>query len=595
MVNGNKQGIKEYILDELGKLEDIVTDKGVVAHPEIIDLIVKTTSKINREISVAINRKGKVIDISIGDSNTASLPNIGESKNRLCGIRIIHTHPNSTSRLSNVDISALITLRLDTMVAIGIEDGEVNGVSFGFCKFINEELSYETTVPLELDVALEYDLTQKFEQIEKEFRDNEIEEDNIEKAIIVGIDTDESLEELRELADACDIKVVEKVFQKKNQTDNAYFIGSGKVKELGLLKQVKNANLIIFDEELSGIQAKNLEDSLGCRVIDRTVLILEIFARRARTREAKIQVTLARLKYENSRLIGYGTMLSRQGGGGNTRGAGEQKLELDKRKIRETIHMLKAELEKIQKTKDIQRSQRNKSGIPKVSLVGYTNVGKSTLRNLLVDLYSDDNSVQKEHVLSQDMLFATLDTTVRTFQLPDKRVVSLTDTIGFIRKLPHHLVESFKSTLDEVIYSDLIIHVVDASSETAISQIVAVERVLGELKCMDKPMFLLLNKSDLATEKQLEDLKRIFKHYTSIEVSASKQTNIDLLLNTIIAFIPREEKELEMLIPYDKSTLVSSLYKNSQVLETEHLENGTKIKALVSDEIAEKYKEYIIK
>ena len=212
----------------------------------------------------------------------------------------------------------------------------------------------------------------------------------------------------------------------------------------------------------------------------------------------------------------YGTMLSRQGGGGNTRGAGEQKLELDKRKIRETIHMLKAELEKIQKTKDIQRSQRNKSGIPKVYLVGYTNVGKSTLRNLLVDLYSDDNSVQKEHVLSQDMLFATLDTTVRTFQLPDKRVVSLTDTIGFIRKLPHHLVESFKSTLDEVIYSDLIIHVVDASSETAISQIVAVERVLGELKCMDKPMFLLLNKSDLATEKQLEDLKRIFKHYTSI-------------------------------------------------------------------------------
>jgi GTP-binding protein HflX len=193
------------------------------------------------------------------------------------------------------------------------------------------------------------------------------------------------------------------------------------------------------------------------------------------------------------------------------------------------------------------------------------------------------------------MLFATLDTTVRTFQLPDKRVVSLTDTIGFIRKLPHHLVESFKSTLDEVIYSDLIIHVVDASSETAISQIVAVERVLGELKCMDKPMFLLLNKSDLATEKQLEDLKRIFKHYTSIEVSAAKQTNIDLLLNTIIAFIPREEKELEMLIPYDKSTLVSSLYKNSQVLETEHLENGTKIKALVSDEIAEKYKEYIIK
>ncbi len=594
MIKGNTQGIKEHILDELVKIYDIVTDKGVIAHPEIMELIVRTTSKINREISVAINRKGKVIDISIGDSNTATLPNVGEFKNKLCGVRIIHTHPNSSSKLSNVDISALLTLKLDVMAAIGIENEKINGISFGFCKFIDKELTYEITPPLDIDDALDYDLTQKFNQIEKEFRENEIIEDNIERAIIVGIDTDESLEELKELASACDIMVVEKVLQKKNQTDNAYLIGSGKVKELGLLRQIKNANIIIFDEELTGLQAKNLEDSLGCRVIDRTILILEIFARRARTREAKIQVTLARLKYQSTRLIGYGTTLSRQGGSGNTRGSGEQKLELDKRKIRETIHVLKEELEKIQKGKDIQRTQRNKSGIPKVSLVGYTNVGKSTLRNLLVDLYSDDKSIQKEHVLSQDMLFATLDTTVRTFQLPDKRIVSLTDTVGFIRKLPHDLVESFKSTLDEVIYSDLIIHVVDASSDSAISQIVAVERVLGELGCMDKPMFLLLNKSDLASIDQLEKLKKTFSHYKIIEVSAIKQTNIDLLLNTIIEFLPQEEQEVEMLIPYDKSMIVSNLYKNAQVLETSHLENGTKIKVIISNEIASKYKLYIL-
>ncbi len=595
LIKGNISGIKEYILNELEALYDRKTDKGSLANIEIINKISEVTNKINREISVAIDRKGNVIEISIGDSNTASLPLVDTSKHRLSGVRIIHTHPNSSAKLSNIDISALLALKLDVMSAVGITDGHITGISLGFCKFNEGELSYEELPIIKVEELEELDLSIKYERIEKEFRENNIEYDETERAIIVGIDTDESLEELKELADACDIKIVEKVLQKKNQIDNAYFIGSGKVKELSLLRQVKNANLIIFDEELTGIQSKNLEDSLGCRVIDRTMLILEIFSRRAKTKEAKIQVSLAQLKYQSARLLGYGITLSRQGGSGNTRGAGEQKLELDKRQIRETIHLLKQELEKIQKTKDTQRTQRNKSGIPKLSLVGYTNVGKSTLRNLLVDLYSDDKSIQKEHVLSQDMLFATLDTTVRTFLLPDKRIVSLTDTVGFIRKLPHDLVESFKSTLDEVVYSDVILHVIDASSETVIAQIEAVENVLTELKCIDKPMFLVLNKCDVADQNQIDKIKETYKNYKTIEISAFKQLNIDKLLDMIIEFLPREEKQVTFLIPYDKSSIISQLHQKCIVQDTEYMDEGTKVTAIASQIIIEQYENYIIK
>ena len=594
MIKGNTNGIKEYMLNELEEIHDIKTEKGSLANIDIINKIVEVTSKINREICVAINRKGSVIGISIGDSNTASLPIIDTSKSKLSGVRIIHTHPNSSAKLSNVDISALQAMRLDVISAIGITDDKITGVSLGFCKFIDGELSYEESPILTIDEIESMDLSGKYEKIEKEFRENEIKEDNLERAIIVGIDTEESLNELKELADACDIKVIEKVLQKKNQVDNAYFIGSGKVRELNLLKQVKNANLIIFDEELTGIQSKNLVDSLGCRVIDRTMLILEIFSRRAKTKEAKIQVELAQLKYKSSRLLGYGITLSRQGGSGNTRGAGEQKLELDKRRIKETIHLLKQELEKIQKSKHTQKTRRNKSGIPKLSLVGYTNVGKSTLRNILVDLYSDDKSIQKDHVLSKDMLFATLDTTVRTFLLPDKRVASLTDTVGFIRKLPHDLVESFKSTLDEVIYSDLILHVIDAYSETALIQIEAVENILEELKCMDKPMFLVLNKCDVATQDQIDKIRKAYSNYKTVEISAFKNINIDKLLDMTIEFLPREEKIVTFLIPYDESSIISQLHKNCVVEKIEYVDVGAKLTVSSSIKIIEKYEKYVL-
>ena len=285
------------------------------------------------------------------------------------------------------------------------------------------------------------------------------------------------------LHSACDIPVLDTVYQSRSKIDPAFFIGKGKVLEIASLRQTKRANLIIFDDELSGSQVRNLENATGAKVIDRTTLILEIFARRAKSKESKIQVELAQLKYRKSRLQGLGTVLSRTGGGIGTRGPGEKKLETDRRHINETIYDLNDELKKIKKNRDVQREKRNKESIPNISLVGYTNAGKSTLRNALCEMAAVKENKGKEKVFEADMLFATLDITTRAIVLKNKGLVTLTDTVGFVRKLPHDLVEAFKSTLEEVLYADLLCHVVDASSDVALEQMEAVEEVLGATWC----------------------------------------------------------------------------------------------------------------
>ena len=507
MIKGNVDGIKDFILKELDSIYDITVTKNRVIEPEIIALIASISSRINREINVAIDRRGNIVEISIGDSSSVQLPLLNVQEKRLSGIRVIHTHPNGNPNLSSIDISALTKLKLDCIAAIGVVEEKITGVVMGFCNVDGDELSHEVTEIMNIPEFIDYDFLYRIEEIESILKKRNIVENDDEYAILVGIDNDESLDELAELARACNVKVVGKFFQKKSKIDPCYFIGTGKVIELARFKQIKKANLIIFDEELSGLQVKNLEEVTGCKVIDRTVLILEIFATRARTREAKIQVELAQLKYRSSRLLGFGTTMSRTGGGVGTKGPGEKKLEIDKRRIRETIHDLKQELEKIRKTRITQREKRDESGIPKISLVGYTNVGKSTLRNLLVSMYTADNTSKKEDVFAENMLFATLDITTRAITLPDKRVASLSDTVGFVRKLPHDLVEAFKSTLEEVSFSDLIIHVVDISSDTVVEQIKAVENVLSELNALDKPTFLALNKCEMDTPEQIANVK----------------------------------------------------------------------------------------
>lgn len=594
MIKGNVDGIKDFILKELDSIYDITVTKNRVIEPEIIALIASISSRINREINVAIDRRGNIVEISIGDSSSVQLPLLNVQEKRLSGIRVIHTHPNGNPNLSSIDISALTKLKLDCIAAIGVVEEKITGVVMGFCNVDGDELSHEVTEIMNIPEFIDYDFLYRIEEIESILKKRNIVENDDEYAILVGIDNDESLDELAELARACNVKVVGKFFQKKSKIDPCYFIGTGKVIELARFKQIKKANLIIFDEELSGLQVKNLEEVTGCKVIDRTVLILEIFATRARTREAKIQVELAQLKYRSSRLLGFGTTMSRTGGGVGTKGPGEKKLEIDKRRIRETIHDLKQELEKIRKTRITQREKRDESGIPKISLVGYTNVGKSTLRNLLVSMYTADNTSKKEDVFAENMLFATLDITTRAITLPDKRVASLTDTVGFVRKLPHDLVEAFKSTLEEVSFSDLIIHVVDISSDTVVEQIKAVENVLSELNALDKPTFLALNKCEMATPEQIVNVKEKFSNYQMIEISAKQNYNIDKFLDMTVSLLPQTTRKCTYLIPYTDTSMGAYLHRNAIIQSEDYEGEGVRIVAIVNDEVYNRCRKFMV-
>ena len=435
----------------------------------------------------------------------------------------------------------------------------------------------------------------KIKHIENLIKTNDVIEDSEEKAILVGSDTKESLEELKELTEACNIKVLKTVFQSRNKVDAAFYIGRGKVLEIASLRQTERANVVIFDDELSGSQVRNLENAIGAKVIDRTTLILEIFARRAKSKEAKIQVELAQLKYRKSRLQGLGTVLSRTGGGIGTRGPGEKKLETDRRHIMETIYDLKCELKKIKKTREVQREKRNKESIPKVSLVGYTNAGKSTLRNALCDIAAVQEGKGKEKVFEANMLFATLDITTRAITLKNKGLITLTDTVGFVRKLPHDLVEAFKSTLEEVVFSDLLCHVVDASSSYALEQIKAVEEVLSELGAIGKETILVLNKVDMASEEQLDELREKSLYKDIIEVSAKEGTNLEELLYLIEEKLPYSLIKAEFMIPYHKGDVVSFLHRNGRVLEEDYKDEGTYMMVEVDEEVYNKTEEYVTK
>ena len=594
MIYGNIDGVKKSAIEELDRLYKVKCPKDEVCSIEIIEVISRVSSFIEREVSVAIDRRGNIKSIAIGDSTSVEIETLDIREKKLAGVRIIHTHPNGMSKLSALDISALIKLKLDAIVAIGIYEGKILDCSLGMLTVNDDKLDYEEKGNIPLKEITKIHILNKINYIDSLVKEKDIIEDDEEKAILVGSDTRESLEELKELTKACDIPVLESVYQSRNKIDAAFYIGRGKVLEIAQLRQKLRANVVIFDDELSGSQVRNLEAAIGAKVIDRTTLILEIFARRAKSREAKIQVELAQLKYRMSRLQGLGTIMSRTGGGIGTKGPGEKKLETDRRHIKEQIYDLNDELKKIKKIRETQREKRNKESIPKVSLVGYTNAGKSTLRNALCDVAAQKEVVGKEKVFEADMLFATLDITTRAIVLKNKGVITLTDTVGFVRKLPHDLVEAFKSTLEEVIYSDLLCHVVDTSSDTAIEQIKAVEEVLSELGASDKKTILVLNKIDKATEEQLENVKKATSEYETIEISAREGINLEELLGLIEENLPYKMKKCEYLIPYDRSDMSSFLHRNGRVLEEDYRENGTFMFVEVDEESYNKSKDYII-
>jgi len=395
-----------------------------------------------------------------------------------------------------------------------------------------------------------------------------------EKAVLVGVGhgIDHSdLDELAALADSAGAEPVARIVQTRSDPDPATFVGKGKIEDIHRAVHSSGAGAVILDDELTPGQLRNLEGRLGTKVIDRTALILDIFALHARSREGKAQVELAQLNYLLPRLRGWGEAMSRLGGGIGTRGPGETKLEVDRQHIKRRISKLRRDIKDLARTRDVKRSRRERSGIPQVAIAGYTNAGKSTLMNALTEA----------GVLVADQLFATLDTTTRRIALPGGRHATLSDTVGFVAKLPHDLVEAFRSTLEEVTRADLILHVADASSSDVAQQIEAVRTVLGEIGAGGIPEVLAMNKADLLSEVERERSVRRFPD--AVPISALAREGLDLLVERVAATIPRPPVEVTLLVPYGRDEVIARLYREAEVLETEANDEGTLVRARVGD------------
>ena len=401
-----------------------------------------------------------------------------------------------------------------------------------------------------------------------------------------GVDIEASMDELNELAKAAGAEVLTTVTQNRPNVDPAYFIGKGKVDEIKRLCETFNVNIVIFNDELSGSQIRNLEDALGVNVIDRTALILDIFAQRASTKEGKLQVELAQLKYRLPRLIGLGKQLSQLGAGIGTRGPGEQKLETDRRHILKRIDDIQYELKEVRRNRKVQRERRTKSELPIVALVGYTNAGKSTLMNSLLKMSEQYDCGREVYV--EDVLFATLDTFLRKLSFPNKLEFILIDTVGFVSKLPHALIDAFKATLEEVRYADLLIHVIDASNEEYSLQKETTLSVLRELDVENKNIINVYNKID-----RVPDITLLPRENNSLAISAKTGRNLDLLLQYIKNQVGPQVVEVDLLIPYDKGNLISSLHDNGVVVELEYAEEGIRAKANIEKTYYHKYEPFL--
>lgn len=418
-----------------------------------------------------------------------------------------------------------------------------------------------------------------------------------ERTLLVGVELatdtiniDNSMAELAELVFAAGGEAVSSIIQKRPSIDSAYFIGRGKAGEIKNYCEELDIDLVVFNDELSGAQLRNLEEAIDRKIIDRTNLILDIFARRASSKEGKLQVKLAQLKYRLPRLVGFRDYLSREGGGIGTRGPGEQKLETDRRHILREINNIEKALEEAGKARSIKRKRREDSNLPIVALVGYTNSGKSTLLNKLIEFNEDFD--EKKKVFVYDMLFATLDTSLRQAELPNGQKFLLTDTVGFVSKLPTHLIEAFKGTLEEVQYADLLLHVVDASNEDLDIQIQTTYSILEELEVTDKPIITVFNKMDkVEIDNLIYDNRYVGK---KIFISSKASINLDKLLQLVEDSLPQQYREVDLKIPYDRQDLVNYFLNNYNVDQIKYAYDGTELSLNINKIDYEKYIKYII-
>lgn len=602
-IYGNLKGIRNSVIEELKTLYDVKLEGGQLLTSELALRLADITEFINKEISLYITRSGQVEAVAVGSNDTVDLPPVEgrRGSSRLSGVRCIHTHPNGNSALSGVDVSALKNNRFDAMVAIGVTSPDItqSTISFGMITGLdnNEQYVVEVYGPItmaEAEGIFFPNLVMTVERIlDKQIGSSSLAQ-SAERTILVGMEyggmlstlgwsVEDSLEELKQLADTAGAQVAAKFLQKRPKPDPAFFIGRGKVQELALYVQQENIDLCIFDDELTPAQQRNIEQAMGIRVLDRTALILDIFAQRARTNEGKLQVELAQLQYTLPRIMGKGLSLSRLGGGIGTRGPGETKLEVDRRRIRDRIAYIKECIGKVKSVRNLHRAGRAKASVPTVSLVGYTNAGKSTLLNVLTN--SD--------IYAKDQLFATLDPTTRQLDLPDKQQAILTDTVGFIQRLPHQLVAAFQSTLEEVVESDVLLHVIDVSHELYKEQSNAVYKVLEQIGAKDKTIITVYNKIDkLPKDSALPE--RLAREENSICISAKGHKNLDGLLALIAENLKLQSIEADFMIPYSDTAIVSKLHEAGTVLEQEYLAEGTHLKVRLDAAQLGEYEKYMV-
>ncbi|MCL2818073.1 MAG: GTPase HflX, partial [Clostridiales bacterium] len=579
IIEGNVGGVPKQALQTMEGWAERVTERACVIDGELAAEMAVMTARLNREIAIYLDRRGKVAHIALGSGSNVQLAEISRRRasGRPCGLRCIHTHPGGSGVLSEVDLSALSLLDLDCMAALGVDaNGLITDVGLAFAGEETRRLYADMNALAEVDFLGTMAVIEKNRPARSA---QEQGEDAEERVVLAALsqgrpedEVNDSLAELANLAQTAGLKVLSAVVQHKEKPSPATYVGKGKVEELRHSVQVNQAGVVLFDDEISPAQMRNLEQAVGCKIIDRTMLILDIFARRARSNEGKIQVELAQLRYLLPRLTGQGLQLSRLGGGIGTRGPGETKLETDRRRLRGRISELEKKLEAVLRARQQQRQSRVAERLPLVALVGYTNAGKSSLLNAL----------SGEDAFVADLLFATLDPLTRKVEPPAGRAFLLSDTVGFIRKLPHHLVAAFRATLEEVREADLLLHVLDASAADVMKQAEAVNEVLSALGAAEKPVIMVINKTDLLeNEADLHSLLSCWK--MSAAVSAKNRQGLDELLAMIERSLPSALTEVEIMLPFSRGALLSALHEKALILEKEYRGEGTYLR-LMADE-----------
>ena len=581
-VHGNLTGVKDSLIAALGQLYLYEVDEDVFLPRELMQALARFTAAMNREIAVYITRDGEIVEVCVGTDRDVELRDYRLRRNaqRLSCVRCVHTHPNGDGRLSDVDLSALRSFRYDAMVAIGCLKGEPTFVQ---ASFLGEKQNILMDEPVRWYRTPDAAWVQQVEESDRLVgREAEQQEANHrERAVLMGIESEESLEELARLADTAGAEVVASYLQKRDKPDNALFIGRGRADELCRQCQALEADVCILDEELTGIQVRNLEDILHVKVVDRTTLILDIFAQRASSAEGKLQVELAQLQYQSTRLIGQGLVLSRLAGGIGTRGPGESKLEMNRRRIRERMTELRRRLEAVEKQRELRRKNREKNESPVVALVGYTNAGKSTLLNAMTGA----------QVYAQDQLFATLDAVSRRMETAEHTPFLLTDTVGFIRKLPHALVSAFRSTLEEAALADVLVIVSDGASREMLQQHETVEEVLASLGATEQPRIEVINKVDLGLSSPSIP--------GAVMVSAATGEGLDELRARIARELQKSYAPVTFFLPFSQYGVLSQIRPLGRVVNESYTDEGTELTIILSqtdrDRIVSKYGKDIVK